>query len=58
MRCNLEEIEKIAKEDCTCTEEQQTGKDYTVCRSCEASGIIHEIADELEYRLGSIVEKK
>ncbi len=54
LRDNLKEVERIVLEPCTCTEDQQTGKDYTVCRSCEAGGIINDIAEELAYRLGSI----
>lgn len=57
LKDNLKEVERIADEDCCCTEEQQVGIDATVCRSCEASGIINEIAEELAYRLESIGER-
>jgi hypothetical protein len=54
LRDNLKQVEEIAKLPCSCTEEQQVGKDYTVCRSCAVAGILNEIAEELEYRLGEI----
>ena len=57
LKDNLKEVERIADEPCTCTEEQQVGSDSSVCRSCEASGIINEIAEELSYRLESIGER-
>lgn len=47
----LEELEEIAGEPCSCTEDQQSGIDPSLCRSCNASHILNEIDEEARYEL-------
>ena len=51
---NLIEIRKIASEPCSCTLVQQVGEDWGVCKSCEATGILNELEEELEFRLNKM----
>lgn len=39
----LKRLEEIADEPCTCTSDQLSGKDPTVCKSCEAASILNDI---------------
>jgi hypothetical protein len=54
----MDELESIADEDCTCTEAQQSGDDPSVCKSCEASHLINQIGEDLRHGLGNLQKKK
>ena len=54
LREALKEVEKIANQDCSCTEDQQEGLDPTVCRSCEAAHILNEVGEDLRQGLGRV----
>lgn len=41
------DLEKIADEDCICSSKQETGEDPTVCRRCEAAGILNRVGELL-----------
>jgi len=61
MRClekEISEIEKLSDEPCTCTPDQQEGKDFTVCKSCEASYLINELGEDMRQGLGRLRGKK
>jgi len=51
---NLKEMRKIASEPCSCTLVQQVGNDWDACKSCEATGILNELEEELEFRLNKM----
>ena len=40
--------------ECTCTKDQQTGKDPTVCRTCTAGTRINSIAEEIRAACGEL----
>lgn len=42
---------EIADRECSCTEDQQSGKDYTTCQSCQAADIVNNIVIEIEQAL-------
>lgn len=46
----IEVIESLSYNECTCTREQQTGEDSSVCLSCTASAALGYIKDEVESR--------
>lgn len=45
----LNAIERAAGEECTCTEEQQTREDCTLCRACQASEFLNRLAESLRH---------
>ena len=50
-KARLEQLNRWADEECFCTLEQETGEDPTVCRSCEARGILNRHAEYLDGML-------
>ena len=50
----LENLEKLANEDCACSDDQQTGKDGTICKTCEAARVLNEVGEIL--RLGTDID--
>jgi hypothetical protein len=42
------ELRDLADEECTCSIDQQTGGDSTVCKSCQASHIINKVGELLQ----------
>lgn len=48
----IEKINKLieyANKSCSCTSDQETGKDPSICKSCMAGHSINNICDELRY---------
>ena len=41
-------LEEEADKECSCTHDQQTGTDVTVCISCTAGGILNDASENLE----------
>lgn len=44
------QISDLADADCECTPAQQSGRDYTLCRSCMAGNAINALAEEIRWR--------
>ena len=45
------ELRALADGPCSCTLEQQTGRDYTVCLACTASGMLNGLGEIYENML-------
>jgi len=54
LKKEMEELENIADNNCTCTVAQQEGLDSSVCKSCEASHLINTIGEDLRHGLGRL----
>ena len=50
----IKKLEHIADQECTCTIDQQTGKDYTMCKSCRTGYIINQFIEIAKDELDSI----
>lgn len=53
----LEKVLKLAAEDCTCTEEQQSGDDPTLCPSCEACGELNRLGEMRDEMVRDLTER-
>ena len=53
----ITKLSLIAIQDCTCTKKQQTGKDPTVCVSCEIGGILNDIDESVEYEYKRFIKE-
>ena len=45
----LDYIKQMSEKPCTCTEEQITGDDPTVCNSCYASQMYGQICEDIRF---------
>ena len=43
----LKELEDLSDQECTCTPDQQSGKDWTTCPSCQASYFLNDIHEQV-----------
>jgi len=54
----LQVISKLCDEECTCTPDQQSGKDATECLSCAARGEYNDVACDIRNAAKSIIKQK
>jgi hypothetical protein len=47
----VEELENIAELECTCSLNQQTSVDPTVCKSCQAAKVLNSISEIVKFEL-------
>ncbi len=44
----LHDLELIAMKDCTCSQDQETGEDPTVCLVCEIGSALNDIHESVD----------
>lgn len=47
----ITDLRNEADKDCTCTEDQETGKDPTTCKRCQAAHRINQVGELLREEM-------